>query len=108
MNNLPFNSHTHYFFSRMNILKVHDIYLLRLGAHMFENSVKFTAASDIHEHNTRNRNGFTIPKYNLSVSQNSWKFQGSKLWSSLPSDLKTCKTVYKFKRKLKTLYLSQY
>lgn len=108
MNNLSFNSHTHSFFSDMNILKVHEIYLMCLGTYMYKNNVKFTAASDIHEHNTRNRDGFIAPRYNLSVTQNSWKYQSIKLWSSLPNDVKNCKSIFKFKRALKSFFLSQY
>ena len=61
-----------------------------------------------HTHNVSTRSSisdnFQIPEPNYEFYRNSLKYQGSLLWNSLPTQLKTVKDIVTFKRLYKQLY----
>ena len=92
----------------MQILEVHDLYNLYLGLFMFKNNSMLSTGADHHDYNTRSRHNLVTPRYNLTASQKSWKYQAIKLWRSLPANLRNCNTLRKFKVNLKTHLISRY
>ena len=108
INDLSFNAHTSLHYKDMQILKVHDLYNLSLGLFMFKNNSMFSTGADHHDYNTRSRHNLVTPRYNLTASQKSWKYQAIKLWRSLPANLREYNTLRKFKINLKTHLISRY
>ena len=107
VNSLPYNEHTNDYFKSMEILKVKEIYQQRLLLFMFSN-YNITAFSEIHAHNTRNRNDLILPQVNRTRTQSSLFYQGVKLWNSLPEDIRSIQYVGAFKNSIKCHFLSEY
>lgn len=61
--------------------------------------------SDVHEHNTRNRNNYRIQKFKKTSTYNSVFYKGMDMFNNLPQDLKNCLTVNKFKVLLKDYFM---
>ena len=95
LNSLPYNSHTGPYFKEMSLLKVEDLYKLQIGLNIHtgisRNELVFT--SEIHNHNTRNRNNLRTPAVHLSHSQRNWKYKGIQLWNSIPDNIKQCTSI---------------
>ena len=117
INNLPYNDHTNDYFLDMNLLKLNDLFKYKVALLMFK-TLKFsenhdllealTKFSDIHNHFTRNLNTFRVPKYNKKQSKFCIENQGVNIWNSLPIDLKNINSLHKFKKQLKSYYVSKY
>ena len=89
-NSLPYNTHTNDYFKSMKLLKVDDLYKLRVLLYMFEN--KHQTAVTTHEHNTRASNDLVLPLLNLTRTQATIFYQGIVLWNNLPISIKTINT----------------
>ena len=100
-------AHTTPLFRKLNLLKIVDLY-------------KFHAVVDTHlkilkggykiEHNvnTRNRN-LSKPKFHgKERTIQSIATSGPKLWNSLPIEIRSIKSIPRFKGQLKTFYVSEY
>ena len=107
INSLPYNDHTHEHFKRLGVLKLEDLYNLKLATVMFNNRIA-VSQGDIHSHNTRQRNNLVTPRYNRERSKSSWMYQGICLWNSLHPDLKNVRSEGAFKYGLKRSYLANY
>ena len=81
----PFDAHTGPIFKELNILSLHNIYLAQIGKIMlqykagllptcFENI--FLLRSQIHVHNTRDANYFSLPKCKTNIRLFSFQYQG--------------------------------
>ena len=110
MNSLPFNAHTNTFFKNMNILKLQSLHDFSLALRMFKNNhlATFETNSNFHNYRTRNRNNLVVPRYNLSVTQKNWVYRSINIWNSIPSYIKDCDSVTKFKTNLKSYLINQY
>ena len=117
--NQPFNSHTNSFFKENRILKIPDIYKLKLCCSYFKQlnyqadsyiSQRINALNNIHSHshNTRNRINITIPLFKRSASQHSFTYQAITEINSLPESIKNCTSLNSFRTHLKSYYCSAY
>ena len=110
--------HTKPLMKNMKIFDIKDIYFYNIGIFMSkilndecDNKLylnKFTLLSQHHSYTTRHSNCFQLPKYRLSLSQNSIFFQCAKFWNILPDKLKKCKSLNIFKRNLKEHLIKKY
>ena len=107
---LPYNSHTHDHFKSNQLLKLDDIYYLKIAIHMYTqfNSRNFSTNEDVHLYNTRNRNNIAIPRCNRSKTQLYWLYRGTQLWNSIPYLIRDCGKVKKFRKLYKSHLLSTY
>ena len=99
---VSFFEHTTPLFHRFELLKFSDIYKYYAALYMYSNrnNVEFITN---HSLNTRNRN-MPIPAFcRLSLSQNSIRFQGPKIWNDLPSVIRNSKSIRLFKKNLKPI-----
>ena len=100
-------AHTPPLFKKLNLLNLADLY-------------KFQAVVDTHskilkggykiEHNvnTRNRN-LSKPKFHgRERTYQSIATKGPNLWNSLPPEIRSIKSIPRFKRNLKAFYISKY
>ena len=116
IHNLPYNAHTHDYFKHDNILKVSDLYKVQSCSYLYsyinseDNEIhsRLHTHSNIHEHNTRNRNNLVVPRYTRTRSQSSFLYQSITEWNNLPAAIKISESAPAFRRKLKGYYCSLY
>ena len=70
----------------------------------------FSKSNTKHHQLTRGAksDNYFLPFYRTNKLQNSIKYHGPKFWNSLPIELKLCKSLKSFKRKLKQFFLNKY
>ena len=114
---LPYSSHTNYYFKTDKILKLQDLNKLNLCSQLFfyltfsENitvASRFQLHSDTYYHNARHRNNLVLPHYHRSKSQLSFSFQSIKEWINIPDKIKQSETSRHFKSKLRDHYCCLY
>ena len=85
---LPYNEHTSHYFKISRTLKISDLFDLNISVEMYkmfyysmydELRSNILKHSDIHSHNTRNRNNFVLPFYSKTRSQKSMLYSGVKI-----------------------------
>ena len=111
-----FRCHTSPLFFKLNVLKLNDVYKLKLGT-LFHNMInnKFTGTNNLirlnsmHNHNTRlaNTNNFYQTFSNSNLGLNTYTKMGLKFWREIPNDLKSAKLA-NFKLRLKQFLLINY
>ena len=100
------------FYHRLQILKLKDLYKYEVAKLMHKNSRKklpnrlcchFTPVKAIHTRTTRlalSELNLYLPKYRTQKLQKSFKYQGAKIWNSVPYELKKL-PFHQFKLKYK-------
>ena len=112
--------HTLPLFYNLNMLKIYDIYKLQVGNFVYESInnighsqsvINYTTASDVHDHNTRFANlGYLFVNY---VRTNRYglkalKYEGVKLWATIPTNVKQCRSKTSFKINYKKDLINMY
>ena len=104
---------------KLGILKISDLYTLETAKIMHQHakqnilprtfSMYFNPLTNIHSRQTRSKTNqnFYVPKFSTNRCQKSFKFQGTKVWNSFPSELRY-QPFSKFKINLKKLLLQSY
>ena len=109
--------HTPPLAKRLNLVLFNDLYDYYLAIFMFKLhnqmlprsiSAMFTYLSDVHIHSLRASEGFFLPRVRLSICKQFVVYSGVQCWSKLSYNLKTCKSVYEFKRMLYLKLSSNY
>jgi len=104
-------------FKELELLTIADISKLQLSEFMYKYSRNllpetfrdyFTLNTEIHHYKTRQTNNYHFFSITTCIKKYSTKFSGPKLWNSLPTELKSIKSLPAFKRQLKSLLLSSY
>ena len=112
--------HTPPLFYKFKLLSIFDVYKLQLGSFVFESLnndgptrlvIKFTKASDTHDHATRfvtqgnlSRNWARTTQFGLK----SLKVEGERFWATLPINIKDSPSKKIFVRRLKCKLISCY
>ena len=116
---LGFNSPTNATFKNNQILKLDELYKLKVCSLVFyylqncgNDSQQIASCLmrnyDIHDYNTRSRNNLVLKCYNRAKSQHCFLYQGASLWNSLPECLRDSQSIISFKVNLKKYYCSLY
>ena len=109
-------SHSNPLFIELNLLKLNDIYRLKVGLAMRrligENSLEINNLSLIstsHNHYTRSakNNNFYLPSVRTNLDKSSIKFQGPIIWNTIPNDIKSL-PLQSFKNKFRNHLHSNY
>ena len=101
-------------FKRLNLLKLNEINKLNATLLVFKSLNEFITSPIPYVHqnfgpyNLRRRETLFIPFSRSSQSQRFIAIRGARLWNELPLEIRSCRTVHSFKRKLKKHYLTQY
>ena len=107
------------FCTNVTRLKLNDLYTHEIAKLMFKYAHKttpiafssfFTPVISIHTRTTRlasYSNNLYLPRYKTNKMQRSFKFQGVKIWNSIPNDLRKL-SFNQFKMKYKKILLSNY
>ena len=99
------------------ILKLADIHRFSMAIYMFK-SIRLNMYPSLesnlslrypdHAHNTRFRYEPVLPFPRVTTLRINYKYQGVKVWNSLPNQLRDMETLNLFKKKLKDYLLEQY
>jgi hypothetical protein len=117
LNKSEFHAHTNPLFKKLNILKFEYIRLLQLGQFMYchKNSLlpksfnsMFVLNNQVHTYVTRHSKAFHVPLCRTNIKQFCVRFQGPKLFNSLPLELVNSTSLISFKRKLKGFFFFKY
>ena len=107
INKEPYLSHTSPLFYSSAILKLDDIYKLKIGC-FFKKYDVLSNYSRMHSYPTRNRNQLLPNFHRLTTSQRSISYFGPSLWNSLPGNVKDSNSLVSFKRNYKIFLVGQY
>ena len=99
-------AHTNDLFIKTGILKVKEIHEYLLLIYMFKNRLNFDISNS--HYNTRHATDPVIDHHRLALTQHSVSFSSSKLYHSLPNELKSIPYLNSFKRQLKNFFLGKY
>lgn len=105
--NSEFLEHTDPLFSKLKILKLHDIYIYFISIYMHK-CLKNGEYQPAHHRNTRYQGQAQPVFQRLAQGQQSVPYMGPTTWNTLPSYLKSITNPITFKTKLKNYLLSQY
>ena len=108
LNFKSYYEHTTPLFISNKILRVGDIYNLRLMCYLFNNPRFIEEHRTTHEHETRNRHNLQPQFQRLAVCQQAISFQGPRIWNEVPLQIKQSASLVCFKARYKTYLLSQY
>ena len=112
-----YNANTNPLFSESKILKLGDLYELKVGKLMYDAihntlpmplSFLYIQNSTVHSYNTRQRHKPHVRARRSMVATNSLTHKAHGLWSATPQQIKELNTRSKFKRSLKREMLSRY
>ena len=101
-------------FKRLNLLKLNEINNLNAAILVFKslNGLIDCPINFIHQHlgpyNLRRRETLLVPFSRSNQSHRFIEIRAARLWNELSEDIRSCRTVHSFKRKLKNHYLNQY
>ena len=114
-------AHSSPVFYDLKILKLDDLYQLSISVFAYEcqNNIAplyfinfFIQTTDVHSYNTRSaaRGDFFIlqKKNTLQYGLRSIRFNGAKIWNSIPPEIRDASSVRTFKNNLKNLYFDSY
>ena len=114
---VPPRSHTNPLFFKYKILKIQDLYTFQLGQFMYNynnNSLPcifhsmFPKNQSFHNYPTRRSNEFHLPLLRTLLAQKTFIYTGPRVWNSFDKDIKVAKSLYSFKKKLKSSLLISY
>ena len=103
-------------FYKLDILKIADQYTFEAGKMMYQHSKQafppcissfFSPIFSIHSRRTRSKKKLYIPKFSFSRWQKSIKYQGAKIWNSVPINIRD-QNFNKFKINFKNSLLEKY
>ena len=112
-----YRAHTDPLFKELLVLKINDIYHLRLAEFVYKFKFNLLPVSCLHYltvahndrlHLTRHHYEFSIPPCRTVVRQNSISIYGPKYWDSLPILIKSQVSLYLFKKSLGAFLFSFY
>ena len=110
-------THTDQLFHTNKVLKVYDLYDLRLGCFMYQLnsnelphalSMLFSRNENFHSYPTRQSSGYHLPMLRTLYKQKTLIYTGPVLWNSLNESLKHSPSLVSFKYNLKSTLINNY
>ena len=111
-----YKDHTPSIFKKLSILPFGQINEEKTALFMFRYFNKmlpatfdsfFTLNRDFHSHHTRSSTKIHITYVRTNYNKHSFKYKGSQVWNKLPKTVKTAKSIYIFKKKIKRYLLNE-
>ena len=110
--NVPTRTSTTEIFENTKFLSIFELYKLYVAIFMFRFQNSFLPpcfdqyfVSHTHSHGTRNSSNYVLPLFSTNYCQQSILFQGPKLWSTLPYEIRTSSSLPIFKKQLRRYLL---
>jgi hypothetical protein len=114
--NLPIRTSTRDLFLDAKILPLFDLFRLYVSIFMYKFSSAllprtfdsfFCLSARQHHHITRFCNNFRLPLFRTVMCQQCIRFQGAKIWNSLPQNIRDSASIPSFKYKMKAFLFDQ-
>ena len=105
--NAGYRDHTNPLFRRLKLLKIQDIYHFHLGIYMFHARARGEYPTQTYIE-TRGSNDSRSRRHRLSTTQHAVSYAGPIFWNSLPPNLRSINSLFRFRKSLKEHLLSQY
>ena len=108
--NSKYNEHTEPLFKQLKLLNLTQLYNLNTAKFMYKvhtNNLPepivhlYQANSEIHDHNTRQRNNPHIRYRRTQLASKQINHKGPEIWQNIPNHLKLCKNIKHFTRSYK-------
>lgn len=93
-------------FIELGVLTVYSLYIFYSLIYVHSHIDDFKTNANFHSYNTRNKNSLRIQQYHYSTSQKNWFYSSTKLYNSLPTDIKLL-PISKFKSKIKKVLIRE-
>ena len=115
--NAGYRDHTSSIFHKFKILKLKDLIKLQTCILMYKANngslpshiqLNFVKNKEVHKYNTRQKNDFFCPQVYTKLRKMSVNRYGIDVWNDLPTYIKDCKSISKFKKGIKLLLLNNY
>jgi len=112
-----YNEHTNPLFKELNLLKLNDLYELKVSKYMYSLIKRtlpgpimkiITNNSLIHSHNTRNRENPHINTRRTNIAAKSLRHKGPEIWYKIPNKIKLIKTINSFSKQIKNIVIDKY
>ena len=113
----PYRTDTNYLHRELNILKVKGIRKLNILKFVYE-SINKTSIKQFHKHytfhrNIHNRNSRQDKRlyptvFKTKYGESTLHYVGTKLWNSLENNIKTCSSLYTFKKAIRLSCIARY
>jgi hypothetical protein len=112
-----YNEHSNPLFKQLKLLKLHNLHELKVSKYMYCLSKRtlpspiiqiVTYNSDIHLHDTRNRDNPHINARRTNIAAKSLRHKGPQVWYKLPNLIKTAKSLVSFTHKFKKSIIDNY
>lgn len=88
-------------FKQFNVLTLPSLYIFLHVVYVFENRQRFTLVSEVHSHETRNKNNFYVPYRHLTLCMKGAETLGLRMFNRLPPSLKQITEKRIFKNRVK-------
>ena len=101
-------------FKKLNLLKLNDINNLNAGSFVYKSINNLIPAPIAYEsrfigpYNLRRSQPLSIPFTRFNQNQRFIHIRGARLWNGLPEDIRSSRTLFTFKKKLKAFYINTY
>ena len=102
-----FLAHTTPLFFRCGVLKLVDLYKYSLAIYFYKNNLESNFARH-HSYRTRGATSLCPIFQRLNVTQRSVNYAGPTIWNEIPVEIRTLRTLRKFKIALKKFYIGNY
>ena len=107
INCLPYATHTNDYFKSLNLLKIEDLYKLKVLQYMYRSELVHDHPAT-HDYSTRNAHLITLPLFNKSKSQRTIFYKGIIYWNNLSPSLQNIRNENMFKNALKSMFIGEY
>lgn len=95
------------YFKELEIFTLTNLYIYKISIITFTEQNNLYTHSDVHDHDTRGKNVYVVPSYNLDVNRKGPVYVGIKIFNHLPEIIRRTPSVNIFKKKLKKMLKSR-
>lgn len=112
------DAHTSPLFKKFNLMKLADIYKLKIAIYVYKNCIgvlpnldwlQLKTGAEIHHYNTRNCKNFRVScKIRTDYFKGTFRYTGPNIWGSLSTEIKNATSLPSFKKCVKSYYIESY
>lgn len=102
----PFLASCRPLFIQLRVLTLPSLFVFFAISYVYDHKQEFKINSDVHQHDTRNKNKLRLQSYHFSSSQKNWRFITTRLFNSVPYAIKVLPSK-SFKEMLKNVLVSE-
>jgi len=110
-----YNEHTDPIFKQLNLLKLNQLYTLKIGKFMYRSTINelpqpvnkwYKPNSDYHTHNTRQRKNPHIRYRRTQLASTQISHKAPEIWHNIPNNIKQSKNIRQLTKQLKVYLIN--